>query len=128
MSANELKASALNAYQGFQTGTLDPLMTMLSNSIEWTNYEDSPLGGTYHGKAEVLAYIQKSTELTDLIKFELESLMCEGNKMIGVLNVAYRVKATGKIHEGTDVHLIDIKDDKVVRIREIVPCAAEAWS
>ena len=127
MSAEHLKSSVLVAYQGFQTGKLDPLLSLVADDVEWINYEDSPLGGTFQGKDEVLKYIQESAAKTELQKFELESLLCEGNKMIGVLKITYKVKATGKIRTGIDVHLMDFHDDKVVRFREICTSVGDAW-
>lgn len=128
MSAESIKTSVLEAYQGFQRGDLNPLMWILSDNLEWINYEDSPLGGTYHGKEEVADYIQRSFKLTKLLRYELESLMSERNKTIGVVNVSYEVLATGKTHSGTDIHLMDFKEQKIVRFREIGLSAAKAWS
>jgi ketosteroid isomerase-like protein len=47
MSAQDNKAAVLAAYNGFQEGNMEPLMSILAKDIEWINNEDNPLNGTY---------------------------------------------------------------------------------
>lgn len=59
--------------------------------------------------------------------FRIIKVMAEGDKVVYALEATYTVKSTGKNASGIAMHLIDFKDGKMVRFREVAATSAEAW-
>ena len=126
MSADNNKALVLAAYNGFDQGDLQPLISILDENIEWTNYEDNPLNGTVHGPEGVLGFLN-SLDQIDIKSFKVVSVMSEGDRVMGVNDLTYTVKSTGKTHSGITAHLFDFRDGKMVRFQEVSATSGDAW-
>ncbi|MDA0346974.1 MAG: nuclear transport factor 2 family protein [Verrucomicrobia bacterium] len=126
MSAEENKAAVLAAYNGFAEGNMKPLMSILAENVEWSNYEDNPLNGTYHGPAGVESFFAKFEEM-EFTGFQIVTLMAEGDRVVSALDASYTVKSTGKSASGIAMHLLDFRDGKVIRFQEVAATSVAAW-
>jgi ketosteroid isomerase-like protein len=126
MSAEENKAAVLAAYHGFEADNMEPLMSILADDVEWINYEDNPLNGTYNGPDGVESFFAKFDQM-EFTGFEIITVMAEGDKVVSALDVSYSVKSTGKNTSGIAMHLINFRDGKMVRFQEVAATSAGAW-
>jgi hypothetical protein len=126
MSAEENKAAVLAAYEGFEADNMEPLMSILADDVEWINYEDNPLNGTYNGPDGVESFFAKFDQM-EFTGFEIITVMAEGDKVVSALDVSYTVKSTGKNTSGIAMHLIKFRDGKMVRFQEVAATSANAW-
>ena len=127
MSADANRQAVQASYDGFLTGDLSPLVAIMADDIEWTSYEDNPFNGTHRGPEAVLAFFA-SFDSIEMTKFEPESMMAEGDRVVVILNVGYTVQATGKTWDGPVAHIFDFEAGKLARFREFSGTSASAWS
>ena len=127
MSAEDNKAAVMAAYHGFQNDNMEPLMSILTEDIEWINNEDNPLNGIYNGLDGVESFFAKF-ELMEFTGFQIITVMAQDDKVVSALDVSYTVKSTGKNTSGIAMHLFDFKDGKMVRFQEVAATSANAWS
>lgn len=126
MSTEKNKAAVLAAYHGFEADNMEPLMSILAEDIEWINYEDNPLNGTFRGPEGVKSFFAKFEQM-EFTGFRIITVMAEGDKVVSAMDAGYTVKSTGKSTSGISMHLFDFKDGKIVRFREVAATSAEAW-
>ncbi|MCZ6672227.1 MAG: nuclear transport factor 2 family protein [Verrucomicrobia bacterium] len=111
---------------GFVHGDIQPLISILDENVEWSNYEDNPLNGTVHGPEAVTEFMESLGQM-EFNRFKVVSVMSDGDKVIGVIDATYTVKSTGKSHSGIAAHLFEFQDGKMVRFREVAATSADAW-
>lgn len=126
MGAAENAKAVRAAYETFLQEDIQPMVSLMSEDVEITNYEGNPFGGHYQGLTGFTEYMG-TIELTEFEGFDLESVLAEGDRVVSVLTTRYKVKATGKPAGGLTVHVFDFADDKIVRFREVAADDGSAW-
>lgn len=128
MSAEENMKAVQAAYEGFERDDLEPLLRILSDDFEYTNYEDNPFGGTIAGPAS-FEHLGEVLEQIEMHRFEIERMLADDDTVITVLDIEYTVTATGKQSApGPTVHIMDFRDGKLTRLRELAVPDGGAWT
>ena len=109
---------AKTAYDGFAEGDMQPLFSILSEDVVWTNHsskEYSPFAGSHHGVEGVKAYFGRMPEIKQ-DRFDIVAI-AESN---GYVMVTIERKATylsvGKTHEGQIVHVLRFDQGLLVQM------------
>jgi len=69
-----------------------------------------PLCGSYQGHAGIVDFLTKFGQLVEAQKWQVTELLVDGNKAIATLEVCYKVKETGKIAQGKEIHIHTVRD------------------
>jgi ketosteroid isomerase-like protein len=80
------------AYAAFNRNDIRATVEALDPQIEWTEPAEFPGGGTYHGHAEVQAYLSQSRKVWAEGSSEPERFIVAGNKIIVFVHVRVRPK------------------------------------
>lgn len=128
MSANDNLKAVQAAYEGFQRDDLEPLLSILADDFEYTNYEDNPFGGTFSG-AEGFEHLGAVLAQVDMDHFDIETMIADDETVVTVLDIGYTVKATGRqTAAGPTVHIMSFRDGKLTRFRELAVPDGGAWN
>ena len=103
-------------YEAFATGDMATLNEFFADDIVWHSPGRSDLAGTFRGKGEVFATLQKNMELTGgTFKLEIHDLLADDEHAVALLGVS--AEREGKTLKDNTVQVWHIKDGKV----------AESW-
>jgi len=105
------------AYAAFNRGDIDAAVKPFDPQIEWSEPEEFPGGGAYHGRDEVKRYLARSRAPWAEGSSEPEQLIPSGNRIVVFVHARFRVQGS---NEWTDVRLADvytIRDGKIVEMR-----------
>ncbi len=88
-----------NLYQAFAAGDIPAVMQSFDESIEWTEAEGFPYGGTYRGGESVLqnVFMKLATEWNDF-KAEPDEFLDAGENIVALGNYSgsYKTTAAGR--------------------------------
>ncbi len=111
-------------YEGSSEENGRNLLAALAPDAEWTEAEGFPYAGTYVGPAAIIAGVfqRLGTEWVDY-RATVHSFMEDGDRVaaFGVYSGTY--KATGKAMRAEFVHLYEVRDGKIARMRQYVDAA-----
>jgi ketosteroid isomerase-like protein len=129
MSAAENKATIQAGYEGFSRGDLSPVMSALADEVVWTSHGDprAPTTGEFSGVPGVTKYFEALAGSADITKFEVLTVVAEGDTVFAMGHVDLSVKATGKQGSGPFVHVFGFADGKIATFDEFEHQEADLW-
>ena len=85
-------------YEAFGRGDLDGLLALLDESVEWRSPgpADLPTAGTRRGKQQVAEFFRALGEMLDMQRFEPQTFLADGDRVIVLGDDTARIKATGE--------------------------------
>jgi ketosteroid isomerase-like protein len=92
--------------------------------IEWTEAAGFPYAGTYVGPDELGAHVfARLGAEWDPFVIDIDYLVAEGDRVASVGTYSGTYKATGKSFNARFVHLWQFRDDKLVKLEQVVDSA-----
>jgi ketosteroid isomerase-like protein len=91
--------------------------------MQLTIPRDTPLGGPFRGKAELLRYLALSEEMNEILGLEITDLIAHGDKVILIGHEKLRIRANDTIFESEWVAVFDMVDGKITRLQLIEDCS-----
>src|SRR5262245_54294978 len=94
-------------YDAFGHGDIPTLLGLFDEQIEWITPgpADLPTAGRRTGRQQVAQFFQTLTNLLEISRFEPVQFVAQGDQVIVTGTDTARVKATGKVIEGTWAHV-----------------------
>jgi ketosteroid isomerase-like protein len=118
-------------YAAFARHDIEAILRVLSPKVEWGEPANpfNPAAGTRYGHEGFLQWIEIGAQSEEILTLEPRQFITGTDTVAVVGYTKCRAKPTGKIYETDFVHLINIKDGKVVRFQEFFDtyAAAEAF-
>jgi ketosteroid isomerase-like protein len=113
-------------YEAFGRGDLDSLLSLFDDNIEWISSgpADLPTAGTRRGREQVREFFNAVNEVFDIQRFEPQTFIAQGDRVVVLGEDSSRVKATGKTIDGQWAHVFTLAGEKVIGFREYVDTAA----
>lgn len=100
------------AYQAFATGDMATLNELFADDIVWHAPGRNELAGTFRGKDEVFANLQKNMELTSgTFKLDIHEILADDSHAVGLLRAT--AQREGKTLDDNTVQIFHIKDGKM---------------
>ncbi|RJF92183.1 nuclear transport factor 2 family protein [Noviherbaspirillum saxi] len=126
MNSQESKQLAMLGYQKFQSGDIQGLLDLYTEDIEWVGLETEniPFSGTYRGKAGVAEFFRVLDEAQQVIRFEPQDFIADGDKVAVTGQATWLVRSTGQTYESPWVHIFTMQDGKVKRFHHFNDTAA----
>ena len=96
------------------------ILAVLSNDVEWGEPENpfNPSGGTKNGHKGFLEWLRVGKESEDIIVLQPRHFLVGDDNVAVVGYTKCLAKSTGKSYATDFVHLVTIKDGKIVRFQE----------
>ncbi len=114
-------------YDFFLTGKIEEAVEhSLAEDFVLTNPlpESIAFGGRYEGAAGFLEYVGQIAELIQIEEFELDEVLCDGDRVIVTGRERSLVKATGRHYSMEWVHILQASGGRVQSMREYNDTAA----
>ncbi|HEX7363317.1 MAG TPA: nuclear transport factor 2 family protein [Bryobacteraceae bacterium] len=126
MSAQDNTRLIQESYAAFGRGDIPAVMEYLTDDIEWygAGPKELPLAGTWRGRNEVREFFRDLNETQEILTFEPQEFIAEGDTVVVLLRYRARVKATGRTVETDLVHFFTVRGGKVSRLRQFYDTAA----
>ena len=119
--------TVVEAYNSFKNGDIDSVLKILTADVEWITPgppDLMPVAGKRRGRAGVAQFFSTLNEQEDVLLFQPEEYIAQGDKVIVLIKYRGRVKATGKTVEADLVHIFTLHNGKVKSFRESYDTAA----
>jgi ketosteroid isomerase-like protein len=126
MDISQNKQLVKQAYEHYKNKKIDGILAMVDDDIEWLGYESDliPFAGNYHGKDEVAQFFSTLAQNQDVLRFDPQNFIAEGDKVVVTGAASYHVKATGLDYESPWVHIFTVRDGKIIRFQQFNHTAA----
>lgn len=107
-------------YEAFAKKDIPAILEVLSEEVEWSEPENphNPAGGTRKGHAGFLEWLNIGKEAEDILLLEPQRFLMDLDAVAVIGHMKCLAKPTGKEYESDFVHLIVMKDQKVIRFQE----------
>jgi ketosteroid isomerase-like protein len=126
MDTKQTKQVVMQAYQSYKDNNIKGVLALIDDKVEWIGPDSDyiPFAGTHKGKDQVAQFFSKLEQTQDVLKFEPQTFIAEGDKVAVTGNGSWRVKATGQTYDSPWVHIFTVRDGKIARFEQHVHTAA----
>ena len=126
MNEQENTRIVQQAYENFKNGDLPALLDLYSDDIDWRlpEIENISWFGSRKGREETAEFFQSLAEAQDVLTFNPQEFIVQGDKVVVLGNYSWRVKATGREYGGDWAHVWTVKKGKLVSFQEYADTAA----
>jgi ketosteroid isomerase-like protein len=116
------------AYENFKSADIQSLLGLMSDDVEWQlpETENVPFAGKRSGREQVGQFFQILADSQDVLQFEPQEFIAEGEKVVSLGHYLWRAKASGREYGGDWAHVFTIRDGKIVGFQEFMDTAAAA--
>ncbi len=118
-------------YAAFAKRDISAILSVLSPDVEWGEPPNpfNPEAGTRHGHEGFLEWLNIGRQSEEIVVLEPRKFLTDSDTVAVVGYTKCLAKPTGRSYETDSVHLITIKDGKIVRFQEFFDtyAAAEAF-
>jgi len=113
--------SVQKVYEAFAKGDIPSVLGFFSPSIEWTEAEGFPYGGTYHGPKAVLegVFMRLGSEWNGFAAVP-HDFVDGGDTLVALGKYSGTYKATGKNFQADFAHVWKVQDGKAIRFVQYV--------
>jgi ketosteroid isomerase-like protein len=131
----ELRSTNINSvqqvYAAFAKRGINTILSMLSPDVEWGEPSNpfNPAAGTRHGHEGFLEWLNIGRQSEEILVLEPRKFLTDSDTVAVVGYTRCLAKPTGRSYETDFVHLVTIRDGKIVRFQEFFDtyAAAEAF-
>jgi len=120
MSEQDNRALVQRGYDAFGRGDIEALLVLLDDNVEWITPgpSDLPTAGRRRGRQQVAEFFKGVNSLLEIQRFEPESFVSEGDRVVVLGNETTRFKATGKVLDVRWAHVFTVRNGTVVAFEE----------
>ena len=113
-------------YQSIKAGDIQSLLNSLAEDVQWElpEMENVPFAGKRHGREAVGQFFGILSEVQDVVKFEPEEFVAQGEKVVVLGHFTMRIKATGRNISSAWAHAWTVENGQITRFCEYVDTAA----
>lgn len=107
-------------YAAFARRDIPAMLAQLDPDVVWCEPENpfNPAAGTHRGHQGFLRWVQIGRDAEDVEVLEPRQFISSGDYVAVVGHMRCRAKPTGRVYESDFVHVICMRDGKIVRFQE----------
>jgi ketosteroid isomerase-like protein len=119
---------AKQAYENYRAGNIPSLLKLVSDNVEWVLPEvpGVAVSGTRQGRDGVTDFFRTLEESQEVISFEPQQFIAQGDKVVVLGRYSFRVKGTRQQFDSDWAHLFTIQNGQITRFQEFTDTAAVA--
>lgn len=113
-------------YQAFGQGDVAAMRAVIAEDFRWDSRYSAgvPLGGVWRGLDGLREFLRTLGETVDVLAFQIQEYIAQGNRVVALGFDESRVKSTGRTYHNDWVHVWTIRDGKIGEIRTYNDTAA----
>lgn len=113
------------AYQASAQGDTSALMNLLAADVVWSlpQMKGVPFAGEWHGREGVAKFFAAVAQSQEVLEFQPEQFIAQGETVVVLGYFIMRVKATGRISRSQWAHIWTLAGKQVSRFQEYVDTA-----
>jgi uncharacterized protein len=114
------------AYRTFGAGEVQAFLNLLAPDITWHLPEMSrvPFSGTWRGHEGVRKFLGTLASTQEVLEFQPERFVAQGETVIALGRFAMRVNSTGRTSRSEWAHVWTVRNGEITEFREYVDTAA----
>ena len=126
MSAQENTNIAKQTYEAFLRGDIEGLLKLYAEDVRWEVYGPAslPTVGTWQGKDGLAQFFATVNERLEPHSFEPQEFSAQDDQVAVIGHYDWTAKATGRPFSANWVHVLTLRDGKIIRFREYTDTAA----
>lgn len=126
MNSQDAKQLVMQGYKLFKNKDIKGLLALCTDNVEWTGPESDyiPFSGSYQGKEQVAQFFTLLDECQEMLQFEPQAFIAEGEQVAVTGREQGLVKATGEKYESSWVHVFTIQRGRIARFQHYEDTAA----
>jgi ketosteroid isomerase-like protein len=107
-------------YEAFAKRDINAILNLLSPDVEWGEPDNpyNPAAGTRHGHKGFLEWLEVGRQSEEIVVLEPKKFLTDNDTVAVVGYTKCIAKPTGKSYETDFVHLVTLKDGKIIRFQE----------
>lgn len=107
-------------YLAFSDKDINTILELLSEDVELGEPENpfNPAGGTRKGHSGFLEWLNIGKNAEDILVLEPKRLLSDNDSVAVIGYMKCQAKLTGKVYESDFVHLVVIKENKIIKFQE----------
>lgn len=107
-------------YAAFAQRDIPAMLSHLAPDVVWCEPENpyNPAAGTHAGHDGFLRWVQIGRDAEDIEQLVPTAFLTNSDSVAVVGHMRCRAKHTGRVYESDFVHLITLRDGKIVRFQE----------
>jgi len=119
---------AQQAYADFKAGNIPSLLKLVSDRVEWIlpDVAGVDVSGTRHGRDGVAEFFKTLNQSQEVIAFEPQQFIAQGDKVVVLGSYSFRVKGTHQQFDSDWAHVFTILNGQITRFQEFTDTAAVA--
>jgi ketosteroid isomerase-like protein len=113
------------AYESIKARDIQSFLNFFAEDVQWElpEMENVPFAGLWQGRDGVRQFFGKVFELEDIVEFEPEEYVAQGDKVVVLGRFTMRVKSSGGEFSSEWAHVWTVKDGQIRRFYEYVDTA-----
>jgi ketosteroid isomerase-like protein len=113
-------------YDAMSAGDLDAALAMMTDDVTFVVPGPPEIGaaGTWHGRTGVRDCFARLREAQENQSVDIREFVAQGNKVVVLLHVVARARATGRKFELDIVHFFTIEDERITSLLDFFDTAA----
>ncbi len=126
MNEQENKKVAEKLYETFNSGDVEGFLNIFSEDASWNSpkIENVPIETNVTGRDNIGKFFTEIDEHEEFLKIQPNEYIAQGDKVVVLGDLSVRSKTTNKQYDSGFVHIITVKDGKVVSFLEYFDNAA----
>ena len=114
------------AYENFKNGDISALLDSFSEDIDWhlPEMENVSFSGKHKGRGGATRFFQSLAEAQDVLSFNPQEFVAQGDKVVVLGDYSWRVKSTGREFGSDWVHVWTVRNGKLAGFKEYMDTAA----
>jgi len=128
MSTQDNLKAVQGIYAAFGQGDIPTILNALADDVEFHEPPggEPPFTGAYYGRAGAGTFFQRLAEAVDVLAFEPQELIAQGDVVVALGRYRFRAKATGIAYDTDWAMVWRFHGGKVVRFQIHDDSATEA--
>ena len=113
------------AYQSIKAGDIQAFLNALALDVQWQlpEMENVPFAGQWQGREQVGQFFSILDNVQDIVEFEPEEFIAQGDRVVVLGHFSMRIKSTGRDANSDWAHVWTVKDGQITHFREYVDTA-----
>lgn len=126
MDTSQNKQLVMRVYEMYKNKDIKGILALCDDKVEWIGPESDyiPFAGSHHGKDQVAQFFSQLEHSQDVIRFEPQNFIAEGDKVAVTGASSWHVKTTGLTYDAPWVHIFTLRDGKIARLEQYTHTAA----
>ena len=128
MSTQDNVATVQDIYAAFGQGNIPAILNVLADDVEFLQPPggELPFKGAYYGRDGAGTFFQRLVEAVDVLAFEPQELVAQGDTVVALGHYRFRAKATGRAYDTDWAMVWRFSAGKVVKFQIHDDSATEA--